>query len=393
MADGIEEAAQAFTTQIAAESKSPTPPRSPGGKSAPGPEAGGPVEAVFGNIGDHLESSEEKGGGDDDNPEDVIYGDQNKRAEADTGPPSKRKNKDSEGDDDESDGDDASGDEDDTGDDADDADDSDGDTNEEERSEAEEAFLRNKVEVTVDGEPVEVSVKEALEGYVRTQTFHRRMNQLDEAKKIVRKAAGDAVHNFEYSMNLAKEMEAHMETMIPKEPNWDEEFQKDPAKARELQKYYEKAKAFRDELRAKTADARKKMDESSANQLAAFVEEESQKFAHMNRKNWSDPKKKVKDLNSMRRTALAAGFSEDEVSSVYDSRMLQILLKASKFDRMMAAKPKPVVRQQGKPISPGTGSAKQRTVQRGVTSAMKRLNRTGSPEDAAVVFDQLIARG
>jgi hypothetical protein len=72
--------------------------------------------------------------------------------------------------------------------------------------------------------------------------------------------------------------------------------------------------------------------------------------------------------------------------------MLKVLLKASKYDRMMASKPKPVVRQVAKPIPPGTGSAKQRTVQKGVTSAMKRLNRTGSVEDAAAVFDQILAR-
>jgi len=72
--------------------------------------------------------------------------------------------------------------------------------------------------------------------------------------------------------------------------------------------------------------------------------------------------------------------------------MLNVLLKASKYDRMMAARPKPVVRPQGKPIPPGAGSAKARTAQKGVTSAMKRLNRTGSMEDAAVVFDQIIAR-
>jgi hypothetical protein len=132
---------------------------------------------------------------------------------------------------------------------------------------------------------------------------------------------------------------------------------------------------------------------SNQAQLAAFAEEESSKFEQMNRKTWSDPKKKSKDLHSMRRTGLASGFSEEELSQVYDSRMLTVLLKASKYDRMMASKPKPVVHAQAKPIPPGAGSAKQRTAQKGVTSAMKRLNRTGSIEDAAVVFDQIIARG
>jgi hypothetical protein len=220
------------------------------------------------------------------------------------------------------------------------------------------------------------------------------MNQLDEAKKIVRRAAADAVQNYDYSMNIAKQMKAHMDTMIPPEPDWDKEFAADPAKARELQRYYEKANGFRAQMKAQMDEANKKMAESNNAQLAAFAEEESAKFESSNRKNWSDPKKKAKDLISMRKTGLATGFTEEELSQVYDSRMLTVLLKASKYDRMMAAKPKPVVQQpKGKPIAPGAGSARQRTAQKGVSSAMKRLNRTGRIDDAAVVFDQLLARG
>jgi len=375
MADSsLEQAAQAFTAVIESD-----PGKAPGkahnGKAA---DAEGPADHVFRGVGDLEvdEGSPAKGGGDDD-PEEAIYGEE-VRTKADPRNPRKGEGEDSESDDDESDGDDAGGDEDDS--------DADGD-------ESAAAALAQKVEVTVDGEPVEVSLKEALEGYVRTETFHRRMNQLDEAKKIVRRAAADAVQNFEYSRNIAREMEAHMDTMIPKEPNWDEEFQKDPAKARELQRYYEKANAFRNDMREKMTETMRQQQQLNQVQLQAFAEEESGKFEQMNRKNWSDPKKKVKDLQSMRRTGLTAGFTEDELSQVYDSRMLQVLLKASKYDRMMAAKPKPVIRPQSKPIAPGAGSAKQRTAQRGDNSAMKRLNRTGKLEDAAVVFDQIIARG
>jgi hypothetical protein len=219
------------------------------------------------------------------------------------------------------------------------------------------------------------------------------MNQLDEAKKIVRRAAADAVHNYEYATNVAKQMEEHMKTMIPPEPNWDEEFAKDPVKAREQQRYYDKAKAFQAQLQAQTAEARKKMEESNHVQLQAFAEEENQKFEAANRKNWADPKKKAKDLTSMRKTGLSMGFTEEELSQVYDSRMLQVLLKASKYDRMMAAKPKPVARPPGKPVTPGAGSARTRTAHKGVNSAMKRLTRTGSLDDAAAVMDQILARG
>jgi hypothetical protein len=355
---------------------------------ADGPQAAVPVqmEDMFPNVTSGAEVDEEspeKGGGDDEpTEEEVIYG---KTGKADPRNPREEDGSDSDGDD--ADGDGESG--------EDESDDEDDDSGEEGAEDEEEAaILGKKVEVTVDGKPVEVTIKEALDGYIRTETFHQRMNQLDEAKKIVRRAAADAVHNYEYSMNVAKQMEAHMEQMIPKEPDWDAEFQKDPAHARELQRYYEKANGFRAQMKAQMDEANKKMAESNQTQLAAFAEEEAARFEAANRKNWSDPKKKAKDLKSMRQTGLSSGFSEEELSQVYDSRMLQVLLKASKYDRMMAAKPKPVVRQpQGKPVTPGAGSAKTRTAQKGVSSAMKRLNRTGRLDDAAVVFDQLLARG
>lgn len=378
MADtSLEQAAQAFDKAISGDK--------PTGKAR---ATEGPTETVFKNVGQLDPDTEPEGGGDSADPEEVLYG--KAKGETGTRDTGKRDREDREGgppkdpDDDDDDGDrESDGDE-----------DAEPDEEDEQTPDEEEesSLLERKVEVTVDGEPQEVSIKEALEGYIRTETFHRRMNQLDEAKKIVRRAAADAVQNYEYSMNVAKQMQAHMDQMIPKEPDWDEEFKKDPAKARELQRYYEKANGFRAQLEAQMNDVIRKQVESNHAQLAAFAEEESQKFEAMNRKNWTDPKKKAKDLTSMRKTGLTAGFTEEELSQVYDSRMLSVLLKASKYDRMMAARPKPVVRVNSKPIPPGAGSAKQRTAQKGVNSAMKRLNKTGSLEDAAVVFDQIIAR-
>jgi len=384
MADGIDQAAAAFDAVLNTEAgKSPAKGKAPSSGE-------GPTDSVFRSVGELDPDTEAKGGGDDEDLEDPIYGDiKPKVGPRDAG--KKEGASDEDGEDPDADGADGDDDGDDTKRDKDDSEEEDEDAEGDDA--ASEAVLAQEVEVTVDGDPVKVTVKEALEGYVRTETFHRRMNQLDDAKKIVRRAAADAVQNYEYSMNVARQMEAHMEQMIPKEPDWDEEFKKDPVKARELQRYYEKANGFKAQLKEQLAEAVKKKTESEHAQLAAFAEEENLKFEAANRKYWTDPKRKAKDLQSMRKTGLTAGFSEEELSQVYDSRMLTVLLKASKYDRMMAAKPKPVIRPTGKPIPPGAGSAKSRTAQSGVTSAMKRLNRTGKIEDAAVVFDQLIAKG
>lgn len=368
MADGIDQAAAAFDKDMGV---TPAPAAKPSAK-ANGPVGDGPPIRMFDNIG-KLEVDDEsppKGGGDDEeDPEALIYGDQ---------PPEKSNGKDDEGDESVDDDGDGEGDE----------------GGEENDDGGDEEFLTQEVQVIVDGEERTVKMKEALEGYVRTETFHKRMNEIDEAKQIVQRVAADAVQNYQYSTQLAKEMEAHLDAMVPKEPNWDEEFQKNPTRARELQKYYENVKGFREKLQTQLREAAQKQSQSDQVQLKSFADEEAAKFERQNAKNWgTDPKKKGKDLEAMRRTALAHGFSEEDISQVYDSRMLGVLLKASKYDRMMAARPKPVVRNRSKPVPPGAGSAKTRTAQRGVSSAMKRLNKTGSVQDAAVVFDELIRRG
>ena len=177
MADGLENAAKAFDAVIQSE-----PGRATGKAAVP---SEGPPEPMFRNVGE-LEVDDDspaKGGGDEDDPEELIYGKESNKA----GPrdPSKRDKPGGEGDDESEDADEDG---------SDDGDDGDGEAEESDDEEA--AILGRKVEVTVDGEPVQVSVKEALEGYVRTETFHRRMNQLDEAKKIFRRAAADAVQNY-----------------------------------------------------------------------------------------------------------------------------------------------------------------------------------------------------
>jgi hypothetical protein len=353
MPDGIDDAAQAFDADIASETSSP---------KGPGPKVDrteGPPERLFGDVGD-LEVDEDspaKAPGDD-------YEDS---------PPRTKEDEEEEGEEEEG---------------------PDDDDEVEEDDPEEKAFYAQEVPVMIDGEAKNVTLKEALEGYVRTQTFHKRMNEVEEAKKTIRSTASDVIQNFQYSANLAREIEAHLEALVPPEPNWDEEFKKNPARAREVQKYYDQVRGFKGALRQRINEAQQKQAESNSVQLKAYAQEEAKKFDQANTKNWStDPKKKTKDLQAMRRTALTHGFSEEEISQVYDSRMLNVLLKASRYDRMMASKPKPVSNRQAtaKPVPTGSGPARSRPAQKGYSSAMNRLNRTGHIEDAALVFDHILA--
>ena len=98
-----------------------------------------------------------------------------------------------------------------------------------------------------------------------------------------------------------------------------------------------------------------------------------------------------KELKSMRQTAFAAGFSETEVATVYDPRMLSILRKASKYDRMMAAaKPRAEVPGKGRTLTPGAATPIGNAPRKGLDEANRRLASSGRLDDAAEVFRRIL---
>ena len=95
----------------------------------------------------------------------------------------------------------------------------------------------------------------------------------------------------------------------------------------------------------------------------------------------------------MRRTAASHGFSEDEIGTTYDERMLSILHKAAKYDKMQANRPFPVQPERGGALQPGSAPRVGNGAARGMNDAMKRLQSTGRVDDAASVFAQMLRGG
>lgn len=243
-------------------------------------------------------------------------------------------------------------------------------------------------EVQVDGERVEVPLKEALEGYIRTETFHRRLNALNEVKETVRNEAVKVVEMRQKYTHLVKTMQENLDLIVPKEPDWSEVYANNPPEvAKKIQQDYAAYKTHREALDEAAAKAAKEQEEEDAANMADYVRQENIKILN-NFPAWKDDKVREKDLQAMADTAYKAGFTKEEVLQTKDSRMITILNKAMKYDRLQANKPKPIRR--GKtPVKPGAGS---KSTAPKVGKAQQQLRRTGSIEDAANVFTNIIRR-
>ena len=246
-----------------------------------------------------------------------------------------------------------------------------------------------KFEITADGETFHVTIDEALKGYSREQTFHKRLAQLNQFSQELEGNRTYLQQNWAQWDKARRDYEEDVANMLPPEPNWDQEFATDAVMAHAKQKVYQtiygKLASSQQARAQREAQAQQERDR----QVQDYAVKGFSKFV-MDNKIPDEPTLK-KNLQSMRRTAAAAGFNEYEVATVYDPRMLTVLLKASRYDRMMAARPRAVIPGKGRTLLPGAATPLSGNGQRkGLDEALRRQASSGTLDATAEVFRRLL---
>jgi hypothetical protein len=250
----------------------------------------------------------------------------------------------------------------------------------------------SQFEITVDGTPQTVSLGELRDGYIRTATFHSRLNKVNERKQEVDQENARVVQMRDLYINGLYALDQDLQALAPTEPDWDKEYERDPLSARRRQKefeaYHQKLNTIRGQRAWAIQNAREEHDRASAK----YAVEQFTQFVAEHSKLIKDEPTLQRVIGGMRKTALAEGFNEVEVAGVYDKRMLNILLKAWLYDQGMAVRPQAVLPGSGRSLVPGSarpinGSAGRRNID----EASKQLARTGKLEDATAYFQRLLS--
>jgi hypothetical protein len=245
-----------------------------------------------------------------------------------------------------------------------------------------------RFEVNLDGEPVEVSLQELTRSYVREKDFQARVARVSEVAQAADQERAQATQARDAFIHALRIQEQEFQALLPQEPNWDELFKHNPAQAHELQKNFQTIYGKLNQLRQHRAQAEQQAAQEYEQRTAAYAKNEFSAFITESRiQNEGELKK---EIDSMRQTARNAGFSEAEIATVYDRRMLKILRKASKYDRMMANKPIPVQPGKGRTLQPGASRGIGNTNRHGFDSDMRKLEQSGRIDDAEAVFKRML---
>jgi hypothetical protein len=275
------------------------------------------------------------------------------------------------------------------------------DVDEDESSDAEEAEVEEEVEeepqragdldleqvirTTIDGEEVELPLSEAIRSGMREKTFHKYLSQLDLAVRETNQQRQNLTEHYQQHLQAVREFDTWMNELVP-QPDWPTLFRADPTRAMTLKVEWDEMQQKREGVRGYLSAMQQRQRQEEVRQLHNFANANRAQLASTH-PEWKDEKVWRRDHDSMRRTAQSAGYSDDEVNTLYDARAVTILNWASKYLRMMAAKPKPV--KQG--FTPGKrNGATPRNVSRAFDRAERRVSRGDARGDLEATFERML---
>jgi hypothetical protein len=258
----------------------------------------------------------------------------------------------------------------------------------EEEEEPEEEEQQQTFTVKVDGKEVSVTLDELQKGYSRTQDYTRKTQQIAEVRKQVEQETQAVRAEREQYAQLLGALQAQLQSSEP-QIDLDRLYQEDPiewVRQKEvMRERQEKMAAIQSEQQRLSQVSQYEQQRAMEAQLAS-----QQEALLAALPEWKDPKKAKAEKALVIESAKAAGFSEDDLKSVYDHRLVLLLRKAALFDQMVSKRQgiKPVVNNGPRPAKPGAAGRVSTTTES--TRAKQRLAKTGRIDDAVSAIELLL---
>ena len=258
----------------------------------------------------------------------------------------------------------------------------------EESDESEEQDQPQTFTVKVDGKEVAVTLDELQKGYSRTQDYTRKTQQIAEVRKQVEQETQAIRAEREQYAQLLGALQAQLQTSEP-QVDLERLYHEDPiewVRQKEvLRDRQEKAYAIQAEQQRLSQLSQQEQ------QRAMEAHLESQKDALLAAlPEWRDPKKAKAEKALVLESAKSVGFTDDDLKSVYDHRLVLLLRKAAMYDQMVSKRQdiKPVVNNGPRTAKPGAAGRVSTTTES--TRAKQRLAKTGRVDDAASAIELLL---
>jgi len=248
---------------------------------------------------------------------------------------------------------------------------------------------RKTYRVKAGGEEKDVTLKELVSGYQKGDDYTKKSQTLAEERKRVESHAHEVQQAMQMKEEYAQRLSQVEQVLMSDNEgeNLEELKENDPIQyAIKVAEQTETNKKI-GILRQERAKVQQEQQAYHAQQQQAVVANEA-KMLSEKVKEFSDPKKAEQIKNDIRSFGKSVGFSDQELSQVYDHRHVLILQKAMEYDKLQQSKAGVNKKMSNAPRMAKKG---KKVVNADVyTKQKKRLRSSGSLDDATSVFKNFI---
>ena len=263
-------------------------------------------------------------------------------------------------------------------------------TEEEDESEEVEVEERKTYRVKASGEEKDVTLDELVSGYQKSTDYTQKSQTLAEERKKVEAHAQEiqnAMRTREAYAQKLSQVEQYLTSQAKPGENLEELKENDPIQ-------YAITVAEQTEANKKINTIRQEQQKVAQEQHHYRLQQQNQVVANEalmlseKVKEFSDPKKAEQIKSDIRTFGKSVGFSDQELSQVYDHRHVMILQKAMAYDKLQKANPG--VNKKLKSAPKMASKTKRVTNTDTYTKQKKQLKGTGSLDDATSVFKNFL---
>ena len=263
---------------------------------------------------------------------------------------------------------------------------------ESEVEEPEEVEEEQTFTIKAAGEEKEVTLDELKKSYQLGSDYTKKTQEVAEQRKVIEQEAKAIIEARQVRDNYQTKLQAIEQFLIGQNDNPAELTamkENDPVgyavKVAEMTEKKEQLQTVQAE-RMRIAQEQKMQNDA---QMQKFVEQESQKLAE-SLPEFSDKTKGEHIRNDIRSYGKKIGFTDQELSQVYDSRHVLVLHKAAQYDKLIAGKAGVKKKVAKAPKTVKSGAKVKQNVTDIKRKQLKKLQQTGSARDAAAIFENFI---
>ena len=258
--------------------------------------------------------------------------------------------------------------------------------------EPEEVEEEQTFTIKAAGEEKEVTLDELKKSYQLGSDYTKKTQEVAEQRKVIEQEAKAIIEARQVRDNYSQKLQAIEQFLNGQNDNPAELAamkENDPVgyavKVAEMTEKKEQLQTVQAE-RMRIAQEQKMQNDA---QMQQFVEQEQIKLAE-SLPEFSDKTKGEQIRNDIRSYGKKVGFTDEELSQVYDSRHVLVLHKAAQYDKLMAGKAGVKKKVAKAPKTVKSGAKVKQNVTDIQKKQLKKLQQTGSARDAAAIFENFI---